>query len=156
MLLITNIQLRSLSNIMKLSQQIKNNSLALVSLFVAFSALAYNTWRNEATEANRNIRLSGFEIIMHVGELQKIAYLSHFEKQQYKGNPRGGWTEVLLIKDLSNLMSAEIQQKSENLIKAWEKNWQGLGTDDEFSVAAIDIALHELRTAVLFNMKQLE
>ena len=141
---------------MKLSQQIRNNSLALVSLVLAFSALAYNTWRNEESEANRNIRMSGFEIIMHVGELQKIAYLPHFDKQQYKGSPRAGWTEVLLIKDLSNLMSAEIQDKSKNLLNTWEKNWQKLGTDNDFSVADIDIALHDLRSAVLLIMKQLE
>ncbi len=141
---------------MKLNQLIKQHSLSLISLFVAFSALFYNTWRNEESEANRNVRLSGFEIIMHVGELQKIAYLSQYDKNQIQGSPRVGWTEVLLIKDLSNLMSEEIQDKSAKLLTAWKENWKGLGNENEFSVAEIDGALHKLRTAVLFNMKQLE
>lgn len=141
---------------MKFIEQIRQNSLAIISLFVAFSALGYNTWRNEESEANRNIRQSGFEIIMHVGELQKIAYLTHFENDQYKESPRAGWTEVLLIKDLSHLMSSETQLKSEELVTAWEQNWQKLGSDNEFSIAEIDTALHDLRTTVLANMKKLE
>lgn len=141
---------------MLLSQQIKQNSLAIISLFVAFSALAYNTWRNELSESNRNIRQSGFEIIMHVGELQKIAYLSHFDMDQIKGSPRLGWTEVLLIKDLSRLMPEVIQQKSNNLETAWRNNWEKLASKDELSIAEIDTALLELRTDVLLTMKQLE
>ena len=31
-------------------QQIHSNLVALISLFVAVTALAYNTWRNETTE----------------------------------------------------------------------------------------------------------
>jgi len=141
---------------MKISEQIRQNSLSIISLFVAFSALGYNTWRNEESEANRNIRMSGFEIIMHVGELQKVAYLSHFDKDTYKGSPRAGWTEVLLIKDLSHLMFSDTQKKSEKLVTVWEYNWQKLGKDNEFSIAEIDTALHELRTTVLANMKQLD
>ncbi len=141
---------------MKISEQIKQNSLSIISLFVAFSALGYNTWRNEESESNRNVRMAGFEIIMHVGELQKIAYLSHFEKDTYQGNPRGGWTEVLLIKDLSHLMSSNTLEKSEKLVTVWGENWQKLGKDNEFSVAEIDGALHGLRTTVLENMKQLD
>ena len=47
-------------------------------------------------------------------------------------------------------------EKSEKLVTVWEKNWQKLGKDNEFSIAAIDTALHELRTTVLVNMKQLD
>lgn len=141
---------------MRLSQQVKQHSLSLISLFVAFSALGYNTWRNELSESNRNIRISGFEIIMHVGELQKIAYLSHYDKDQYKGSPRLGWTEVLLIKDLCQLMPDSLQKESENLMATWTDNWQQLSTDDELSIAAIDVALYEFRNKVLLVMKQLE
>jgi hypothetical protein len=37
-----------------ISRQIHNNAVALVSIAVAASALAYNTWRNETTEEPRN------------------------------------------------------------------------------------------------------
>jgi hypothetical protein len=75
---------------------------------------------------------------------------------QSRGSPRLGWTEVLLIKDLSHLMPKNIQDKSENLVTVWSKNWQKLADKDELSIAAIDTALLELRTEVLLAMKQLE
>lgn len=141
---------------MKFSEQIKNNSLALVSLFVAFTALAYNTWRNEESEANRNVRQSGFEMIIHIGELQKITYIAQYDMDKQRGNPRAGWTEVLLLRDLSKLVSEETQQRAEQLLKIWKNNWQNLGDDNEFSVAEIDIALNNLRKQVLNTMSQLE
>jgi len=36
-------------------QQIHNNAVALVSIFIAISTLAYNTWRNETTEEQRKL-----------------------------------------------------------------------------------------------------
>ncbi|HBS27331.1 MAG TPA: hypothetical protein DD827_09455 [Gammaproteobacteria bacterium] len=71
-------------------RQIQNNSLAIISLVVAFSALGYNTWRNELTESNRNIRMAGFEMLLHIGELQKTTYLAHYDADVVQGNPRTG------------------------------------------------------------------
>ena len=42
--------------VVSIRPQLHNNAVALISLFVAVSSLAYNTWRNETTEAQRNIR----------------------------------------------------------------------------------------------------
>lgn len=71
--------------------QIKQNKLAIISLLVALTALGYNTWRNEQTEANRNIRQAGFEMLVHIGQLQRITYLAHYDKDSIEGNPRKGW-----------------------------------------------------------------
>lgn len=141
---------------MALPDQIKRNTLALISLFVAFSALGYNTWRNEATEENRNIRKAGFELIVHIGALQRISYLAQFEKKQNRGNPRLGWTEVLLIRDLSHLLPGIVQQKSENLMRAWEQNWLTLGESNEIAVSTIDSALNDLRIEVLDVIRALD
>ncbi len=40
-------------------RQIHNNAVALIGIVIAVSALAYNTWRNETTEEQRNIRIDG-------------------------------------------------------------------------------------------------
>lgn len=141
---------------MKLSEQIKQNSLALISLFVALSALGYNTWRNESSEANRNTRQAGFESLLHIGELQKITYLAHFDKKNIKETPRVAWTEVLILKDLSRLMPTVVQSKADTLTVAWENNWQGLTDESDISLAEIDGALHELRMEVLVTMSRLE
>ena len=41
---------------------IRNNILAIISLLMAMASLSYNTWRNDATEANRNHRAAGFAV----------------------------------------------------------------------------------------------
>ena len=56
-----------------LREQIRANSVALISLSVAFIALSYNTWRNETTESQRNIRQASFRVIESLGELQEVA-----------------------------------------------------------------------------------
>ena len=39
---------------------LRRNILALISLTLAIVSLSYNTWRNDATELNRNQRAAGF------------------------------------------------------------------------------------------------
>lgn len=137
------------------AEQIKKNLLAVISLFVAFSALGYNTWRNEQSEHNRNIRMAGFEILLHIGELQRITYLAHYDRDQVAGNPRKGWTEVLVLQDLGELMPESRQLRSEQLLKIWGDQWQGLGEDDQ-SVAAIDNAIDDLRKDTLKILRLLD
>jgi len=138
-----------------LRQQLKRNSLAIISLFVAFSALGYNTWRNELTEENRNIRAAGFEMLLHIGQLQRISYLAHYDMDLQQGNPRSGWVEVLVLRDLSMLMPEGSQKQTQRLFDSWKENWQGLG-EDESAVAAIDNAINDLRQNVLESINKLE
>ena len=35
-------------------EQLRRNTVALISIVIAVSSLSYNTWRNEKTEYNRN------------------------------------------------------------------------------------------------------
>jgi len=136
-------------------EQIRKNSLAIISLCVALSALSYNTWRNELTEQNRNIRQAGFEMLLHIGELQRIAYLAHYDKDQNRGNPRSGWVEVLVLRDLSQLMPPPGSTNAEHLLVAWRDHWKELGKD-ESSVASIDNAINDLRKNIIKAMHHLE
>ena len=140
---------------MNILVQLRNNQLAIISLLVAFMALGYNTWRNELTEQNRNIRLAGFEMLVHVAELQRITYLAHYDKDLAEGNPRKGWSEVLILRDLVQLMPDSAHMGTAALADTWEQNWQGLGQQDE-SVARIDNALDELRTDILEALAELD
>ncbi len=136
-------------------EQIRKNSLAIISLCVALSALSYNTWRNDLTEQNRNIRQAGFEMLLHIGELQRIAYLAHYDKDQNRGNPRSGWVEVMVLRDLSQLMPPPGSTNAEHLLVAWRDHWEELGKD-ESSVASIDNAINDLRKNIIKAMHQLE
>ncbi|MFQ5633741.1 MAG: hypothetical protein ACE5G3_00225 [Gammaproteobacteria bacterium] len=140
---------------MTFSEQIKRNSLAVISLLVALTALSYNTWRNEQTEENRNIRQAGFEMLLHISELQRITYLAHFDKDRQAGNPRRGWVEILVLQDLAKLMPASERMRAAALHETWEANWSGLGSRDE-AVEAIDAAIEDLRGDIADVLESLD
>ena len=141
---------------MKLSEQMRTNALALISLFVAFTALGYNTWRNELTEYNRTTREAGFEMLVHIGELQRITYLAQYDRDLVDGNPRKGWVEVLVLRDLARLMPVSARQRSDELHDTWSQQWNDQGADDEQAVASIDNAINALRIEVVASLEALE
>ena len=59
-------------------KQIHNNAVALISLFIALSSLAYNTWRNETTEEQRNVRHASFRVLESLGELQQVVDFRYY------------------------------------------------------------------------------
>ena len=99
-------------------EQLRSNTVAIVSPFAAFSALSYNTWRNEATERNRNIRTAGFELLSEIGLLQQIVFYAHYNQGDQRGDACMGWADVLTISDLAALMPAAVGRDAEALRQA--------------------------------------
>jgi len=97
---------------------------------------------NELTEQNRNVRNAGFEILLHIGEIQRIVYLAHYEKDKNRGSHHSGWVEVLVIRDLSHLMPAVVTVAADKLYDSWNEHWQSLGSDSDRGVADIDLGLY--------------
>ena len=137
------------------TEQLRRNSLALISLVVALGALGYNTWRNELTEHNRTIRFAGFEMLLHVSELRRISYIAHYDRNSVQGNPRSGWVKVMVIRDLGTMMPPAPRSSAEALYRTWNQEWQGLGSNDT-SIKAIDNALDVVRTGILQTLEELE
>jgi hypothetical protein len=136
-------------------QQLRNNAVALISLAVALSSLAYNTWRNERTEHNRNVRTATFEVLTKLAELERVVFLAQYDRDLSGGSPRTGWTYVLVIRDLSAVVPAPVPARAAELQSAWAENWAGLGKDDEAAVNRIDDAIGKLREATLATLKSL-
>jgi thymidylate synthase len=136
-------------------QQLRDNAVALISLTVAVSSLAYNTWRNERTEHNRNIRAATFELLMKVSELQRVVFLAQYDRDFAGGSPRTGWTYVLAIRDLSTLAPAPLPAQAGELQRVWSVSWEGLGKDDETAVNRIDDAIGRLRDTTLSTLRSL-
>ena len=135
--------------------QLRTHSVALISLAIALSSLAYNTWRNEKTEANRNIRVAGIELLLKVGELERVVFFSHYDKDASRGNPREGWSYVLTIRDLGALTAEPAIYSRKNMLVAWEKNWAGLGADDS-AARNISTSIDVLRADILDVVANLE
>jgi hypothetical protein len=120
---------------------------ALISLAIALSSLGYNTWRNEQTEANRNVRTAGVELLLKLGELDRIVFFSHYDKDVVRGNPRSGWAYVLTIADFAALTAEPAIGSSTELLQVWSDNWSGLGHDDA-AATEISAGIDQLRSDV--------
>lgn len=135
--------------------QVHDNLVALISLVVALSALGYNSWRNELTERNRNIRDAGFELLAEIGSLQQVVFYAHFNPDDARGDARMGWADVLTISDLAALMPAAVGRDAEALRRTWQADWTGLGRDDD-AHGRIDASIDVLRQATLESLAALD
>ena len=136
-------------------EQLRRNAVALISLVVAVSSLSYNTWRNEATEDNRNLRVAAFEVLLKLGELQQVVFHVHYDRDLDKGNPRIGWAYVLTINDLAGILPDEMQDAAAALLQAWGENWEHLA-DSTVSLDIIMQALDATRSQTLVLLRSLE
>ena len=135
-------------------QQFRANLIAIISLAVALSGLGYTTWRNEQTEANRNMRVAGFETLKLLSELQTLVEYAHFKKNRQLGDPVQGWARVLNIRDLSRLLPNAAQNDAERLTTAWRDNVDTVEADRESMVRITD-EIQRLRLTVLDLLTQL-
>ncbi len=121
-----------MANKIRIREQIQRNAVALISLVVAVTSLGYNTWRNEASEYNRNQRLISIEVLRNLGELQQVVFHNVWEKDaSNKGNPRTGWVHVLAIKDLAQILDGDVPASATQLWQVWSKDWDEIGPDNE-------------------------
>jgi len=135
-------------------QQVRSNAVALISLAVALTALSYNTWRNERTEHNRNIRVAAFEVLTQLGELQVVVNSAFYAKGSNRMDPMTGWGRVAMITDLSQLLPDRAPRRAEELHRVWQANWEGLA-DNEDSVERVTTEIDHSRAAIREILRQL-
>jgi len=148
-------ELRTQSFWSAMRTQIRSNALALISLGIALTSVSYNTWRNERTEHNRNVRAATFQILTKLAEFERVVFLAQYDRDRAQGNPRIGWTDVIVIHDLASVAPAPLESKAARLREIWRANWEHLGEDDESSVDRIEAAVEELRQAALNALRGL-
>jgi len=113
-------------------KQIHNNAVALISICIAISTLAYNTWRNETTEEQRNVRHAAFRVLEELGELQEVVdsrhyYLAFNREIGSEGESRlRGFGSVAMIRDLMMLMPAPGPSAGESLHSIWLERFADL------------------------------
>ncbi|WP_339769107.1 hypothetical protein [uncultured Paraglaciecola sp.] len=137
-------------------KQVRRNIVALISLTVAVTSLSYSTWRNEATEHNRNQRQAGFEILIKLNELQLVIFHNRYDHALLdKGNPRIGWAHVLTVQDLSLLLKEPFPAKSATLLKVWNENWETM-SQQQNSVDTILLQIEDVRAETLSMLSALK
>ncbi|MEM7281589.1 MAG: hypothetical protein AAF438_08170 [Pseudomonadota bacterium] len=140
-------------------EQIRSNAVALISLTVALVGLAYNTWRNEKTEANRNVREAAFLLMEEIVEFQSVVLFTRFadggDEEATEGDYRRGWVHVIAIKDLSYNMPEEVQDATQQLSLEWENNVDSYADDDE-SYEKLDGAIDNAKQEILEAIMELD
>ena len=136
-------------------QQVQANMVALISLAVAVTGLSYNTWRNERTEANNNIRNASFAMILELGKLQEVVFLGHYDRDEVRGNPRSGWTAILTISDLAMIVPAPVPALADELKTTWGADWDLLGREDA-AQQRIQARIDALREGIRGTLNSLE
>lgn len=106
-------------------QQIQNNLVALISIFIAVSSLGYNTWRNEKSEEQRNIRHAAFRVLESLGDAQEVVdsryyYLPFNQEIGSEGELRiRGFGSVAMVQDLMMIMPEPGPSAGEALYASW-------------------------------------
>ncbi len=151
--------------------QIHRNAVALISLVIAVGSLGYNTWRNETTEEQRNIRHAAFRVLEGLGELQEVAdyryyYLPFEETDEKEGQLRlRGFGSVAMIRDLMNLMPAPAPRVGQELHGLWSTHMNFLnkinakGKHMKRATQAereLTQAINDTREAVVMVLRDLE
>lgn len=132
----------------------QRNGLALVSLFLALSSLAYNTWRNETTEGHRSVRQAAFRSLEELGELQTIVN-TRYRHSMPEGDFVNGWGRVTLIHDLSGLLPPPSPASGDRLLRVWQADFEAWSAGDDKAEERIDEAIADTRTALLVNLRAL-
>ena len=142
-----------------IKQQLQRNSVAFISLFIALSSLGYNTWRNETTEYQRNVRHAAFKVIDNLGELQSVVNAMVYSEQGAKDDWIDGWGRVLAIETLGSVMPEPIPTQSLRLKQVWMEYFEDLSAEKEAAQLAdgeIAAQIEATKAAVLVVIKSLD
>ena len=116
-----------------IKEQLRRNAVALISLAVAVTSLGYNTWRNEASEHNRNQRLVAIQILNLLGEMEYLLLESRYGETSAP-SLRKGWAVALTLKDMALVVEGDVPLSAGLLFETWSSNDELL----ESSVTAKD------------------
>ena len=135
--------------------QLRNNAVAIISLVVALSGLGYNTWRNESSEANKNIRDAGLFMMKELTELQEVVFYARYDSSDERGDIKTGWAHVLAVKDLSYAMPQAVKDSADGLSQAWSTHSSGLTSSESASYDAVDQSIDEVKQEIVLAISQL-
>lgn len=134
-----------------IKEQLRRNLVALISLAIAVTSLGYNTWRNEASENNRNQRLVSIQVLLMLGDLQRLTMDRHYGTNiDEAAVSRAAWAKVLTIRDIAQVAEGSVPDSAMNLHEVWNDLYDELGSSDAAKdeiIAALEtvrIATHEV------------
>lgn len=128
---------------------------AVLGLIMAIAGFAYNTWRLERSETNSTTRTAAFETFKALATLEQIIYALHYDQDSHQGSPRKAWVEVGLIRDLSVMVSPQVNQEAAILHALWQEKWPAI-EQQRSAVDAIVTQIDAVRAATKLTLLTLD
>lgn len=135
---------------------LNRHAVALISLTVALFSTSYNTWRNETTEAHRNVRQAAFSMLAAVGEFQQTVDQRYWGGDRSDANRIRGWGEAALLRDLGPLVSDATRERASALHARWSADLAALDGGEREAEERIARATGELRTQLIADLVALQ
>lgn len=130
--------------------------LALISLAVAMIGLAYNTWRNESTEAHRNVRQACFILLEESAALQQLVHIRFYGSDRSAGTWVAAWGKASLIRDIGMLAPSRTAQEAQHVFTVWSKQSQAIDQRNPVAEDEITDAIERLRRQALQDLRELD
>ena len=140
----------------RFSAGLRRHAVALISLAVALFGTSYNTWRNQTTEAHRNVRAAGFMVLDALGQLQEITDRRFYGGDHSDANRISGWGKVTVVRDMAVLVSAQTDDQARALFEAWNANVDKLEDSAEQVEPKVAQAITRVRGQVLKELRSLD
>jgi hypothetical protein len=134
---------------------LKRNVVAIISLAVALTGLSYNTWRNETTEAHRNVRQGAFAMLEQVGQLQQLVDQRFYAGRKDDVNRITCWGKVALLRDTAPLVSPAVEAHAGRLFTVWSERLEALDEGDEAAEKDISNHIAALRAQLIAELRAL-
>lgn len=135
--------------LLSLKTQLKQNIIAITSLFIALVGLTANISYMEHKELNSNLRIASFQLLIEISELEKITFQLQFDEETDSVNARTGWVKVRLIEGLSKLTSTKVQKDADALLESWKDNWPDLGHHPTKAFDDISTQISSIRQSLI-------
>jgi hypothetical protein len=130
--------------------------LALFSLVIALFGLGYNTYRNETSEQQRNVRDAGFYLLQEVSELQQLADTRFFGRDLSARNRIAIWSRVSMARDIAGLVSADAQAQAASLHQTWTLEEPAFDKGDPEAEKRVASTIQALRRQVVVDLMRLD
>jgi hypothetical protein len=127
---------------MKLSDQFRFHSVAIISLFTAIIGVSFNILQTSWIEENATRRDATFESLLALGELQEIVHFAHFKMDGEAGDPI-----------MAMLLQPKSSESSRQLKVVWQAHFDSL--DESESELAVSEAIRLAREEVLMVLQTL-
>jgi len=107
----------------------KRMSIPILILSMAILSLSLTSFQAQTREQNQTTREAAFEMLKRLNHLQFIVDKEYYGEQN-KERYLTGWSDVMLINDLSIFTTQNVHRDSKALLDLWQKEFKNFHKED--------------------------